>query len=282
MKITENNGSVRVSEIEYFSVEQTFDCGQCFRFTQEENGVSGFALGRAVTIRQLSESEIEITPCTKNEFESEWLEYLGLSEDYGAIRADLTRNRQNDASLAASMERGKGIRILRQPKWETLCSFIISQNNNIPRIKKLISALCAEGNKISGLGENVFPSPEVLLEMGQDRIFALKTGFRAAYLYDAAQKVASGEVDLEKVALLPYSEASAELCKIKGVGPKVAACTLLFGFGMYDAFPVDVWVKRLMDEYYGGMVSASDFGRYAGIAQQYLFYNRRYVEAGKK
>ena len=282
MKITENNGSVRVSELEYFSVEQTFDCGQCFRFTQEENGVSGFALGRAVTIRQLSESEIEITPCTKNEFESEWLEYLGLSEDYGAIREDLTRNRQNDASLSASMERGKGIRILRQPKWETLCSFIISQNNNIPRIKKLISALCAEGNKISGLGENVFPSPEVLLEMGQERIFALKTGFRAAYLYDAAQKVASGEVDLEKVALLPYAEASAELCKIKGVGPKVAACTLLFGFGMYDAFPVDVWVKRLMDEYYGGMVSASDFGRYAGIAQQYLFYNRRYLEAGKK
>ncbi len=282
MKITENNGSVRVSEIEYFSVEQTFDCGQCFRFTQEENGVSGFALGRAVTIRQLSESEIELTPCTRNEFENEWLEYLGLSEDYGAIRADLTRNRQNDAPLAASMERGKGIRILRQPKWETLCSFIISQNNNIPRIKKLISALCAEGNKISGLCENVFPSPEVLLEMGQERIFALKTGFRAAYLYDAAQKVASGEVDLEKIALLPYSEASAELCKIKGVGPKVAACTLLFGFGKYDAFPVDVWVKRLMDEYYGGMVSASDFGRYAGIAQQYLFYNRRYVEAGKK
>ena len=282
MKITENNGSVRVSEIEYFSVEQTFDCGQCFRFTQEENGVSGFALGRAVTIRQLSESEIEITPCTKNEFENEWMEYLGLNEDYGAIRADLTRNRQNDVSLAESMERGKGIRILRQPKWETLCSFIISQNNNIPRIKKLISALCAEGNKISGLGENVFPSPEVLLEMGQERIFALKTGFRAAYLYDAALKVSSGEIDLEKVALLPYAEASAELCKIKGVGPKVAACTLLFGFAKYDAFPVDVWVKRLMDEYYGGMVAASDFGMYAGIAQQYLFYNRRYVEAGKK
>lgn len=282
MKITEINGSVRVSEIEYFSVAQTFDCGQCFRFTEEENGVSGFALGKAITIRQLSENEIEITPCTKNEFESEWMEYLGLSEDYAAIRAELSEMRKGDTALSASMETGKGIRILRQPKWETLCSFIISQNNNIPRIKKLIAALCAEGNKISGAGENVFPSPETLLAMGQERIFALKTGFRAAYLYDAAQKVTSGEVDLDKVASLPYSEAAAELCKIKGVGPKVAACTLLFGFGKYDAFPVDVWVKRLMEEYYGGMVSGADFGRYAGIAQQYLFYNRRYVEAGKK
>ena len=103
MKITEINGSVRVSEIEYFSVAQTFDCGRCFRFTEEENGVSGYALGRAVTIRQLSESEIELPPCTKNEFETEWMEYRGLSEDYAAIRAELSEMRNGDTALSASM-----------------------------------------------------------------------------------------------------------------------------------------------------------------------------------
>ena len=293
MKITEENGSVRVSEIEYFSVEQTFDCGQCFRFTQEENGVSGFALGRAVTIRQLSESEIEIIPCTKNEFENEWMEYLGLNEDYGAIRADLTRNRQNDVSLAESMERGKGIRILRQPKWETLCSFIISQNNNIPRIKKIIEAMaerCGERIELpdamlakvtEGRSLHAFPTSAALAELGVDGLFELRTGFRAKYIYDAALKDISGEIDYE---LLRSADSTAEcaehLCRIKGVGPKVASCALLFGFGRLDSFPIDVWIKKVISKYFsadGESFSPEALGRYAGVAQQYLFYYERYL-----
>ncbi len=261
----------------YFNVTQTFDCGQCFRFDIEGSSAHGYAFGRDITFTQINENELEIN-CTEEEYESIWKHYLGLDLDYSAIRGEMSSLRQSDENLRIAMDTGKGIRILRQEPWETLCSFIISQNNNIPRIKKLISALCKAGAEIDGGSEIAFPKPETLLKMGVDGLFALKTGFRAGYLYDAALKVSTGEVDLDKIFTLPTSDAAAELCKIKGVGPKVAACTLLFGFGKLDAFPIDVWVKRVIAEYYGGDVKPSDFGTYAGLAQQYLFYHRRWVE----
>ncbi len=278
MKAVSENGGVRVSEIELFAVSQTFDCGQCFRFDVTENKASGYAFGKKVTFVQLSESEIFITPCTEEEFNSLWKGYLSLDENYTAVRDEMKALRKDDGSLSAAMETGKGIRILKQDPWETLCSFIISQNNNIPRIKKIIEALCKKGAEISGGDESAFPSPKTLIKLGKDGLFQLKTGFRAAYLYDAACKIESGEVDLNKIYGMSSAEAEAELCKIKGVGPKVAACTLLFGFGKTDAFPIDVWVKRVMQEYYGGNINPSDFGPYSGLAQQYLFYHRRYLE----
>lgn len=278
MKITSENGGIRVSEIELFAVSQTFDCGQCFRFTVTENEAVGYAYGKKITFTQLSETEIFISPCTEEEFHKLWKSYLSLDTDYRTVRDGMLSLRTNDSSLSAAMETGKGIRILRQEPWETLCSFIISQNNNIPRIKKIIDALCKKGAEISGESETVFPSPKTLIALGKDGLFELKTGFRAAYLYDAACKVDSGEIDLDKIRTLPLNEAEAELCKIKGVGPKVAACSLLFGFGKTEAFPIDVWVKRVMQEYYGGNIDPTDFGPYAGLAQQYLFYHKRYIE----
>lgn len=278
MTLTAENGGIRVSGIEFFKVNQTFDCGQCFRFTVTEKEAVGYAFGKKVTFTQLSDSEIFISPCTEKEFNELWKGYLSLDEDYKEVRVGLATLRKSDEKLSAAMETGKGIRLLKQEPWETLCSFIISQNNNIPRIKKIIDALCKKGAEISGGSETVFPSPSTLLALGQDGLFALKTGFRAAYLYDAASKVESGEINLEKIYNLPLTEAEAELCKIKGVGPKVAACTLLFGFGKTEAFPIDVWVKRVMQEYYGGEISPADFGTYAGLAQQYLFYHKRYLE----
>ena len=278
MKITNENGGIIVSEIELFTVSQTFDCGQCFRFTVTENEAVGYAYGRKITFTQLSENEIFISPCTEEEFHTLWKSYLSLDTDYKSVREEMISLRKSDVSLSAAMETGKGIRILRQEPWETLCSFIISQNNNIPRIKKIIDALCKKGAEISGGDETAFPSPKTLLALGKDGLFALKTGFRAAYLYDAAEKVDSGEIDLERIKELPLNEATAELCKIKGVGPKVAACSLLFGFGKTDAFPIDVWVKRVMQEYYGGNIEPTDFGQYAGLAQQYLFYHKRYID----
>lgn len=275
IEIVEKNGGVAVKNVEFFSPMQTFDCGQCFRFEVDEKSATGYAYGRKMSFTLLSESELFISPCTLAEYYEIWEKYLGLDTDYGALRDELKVTRNGDFKLFEAMETGKGIRILRQEPWETLCSFIISQNNNIPRIKKIISSLCKAGAEISGGSENEFPSPQTLEKMGVDGLFALKTGFRAAYLYDAATKVLSGEVDLNAVFDMPYAEAEKELCKIKGVGPKVAACTLLFGFGKLDAFPIDVWVKRVLAEYYGGEASAVDFGRYAGLAQQYLFYHKR-------
>ncbi|MBR2473445.1 MAG: DNA-3-methyladenine glycosylase 2 family protein [Clostridia bacterium] len=278
MKITKTDGGVMISGIDCFSVMQTFDCGQCFRFEVTGNKAEGYAFGKKIQIMQISDGELFISPCEPEEFNSVWIRYLSLDTDYEGIRRELSVTRKGDKSLALAMETGKGIRLLRQEPWETLCSFIISQNNNIPRIKKIIAALCKAGAEISGGSETDFPSPETLVKMGVDGLFALKTGFRAAYLYDAAHKVLSGEVDLEAVKAMPTEQAAGELCKIKGVGPKVAACALLFGFEKYDAFPIDVWVKRVMAEYYGGEVSGKDFGAYAGLAQQYLFYHRRYIE----
>ena len=282
MTVTEKDGKVRISGLEYFSVNQTFDCGQCFRFDVDAGSAKGTAMGKEITFSQISDSEIEIYPCTAEEFETVWKSYLSLDEDYGKIRESLKNLRKEDKKLSEAMETGKGIRILRQSPFETLISFIISQNNNIPRIKKLISALCAEGARISGGSEKEFPSPEVIMKIGIDGLRAIKTGFRAEYIVDAAEKVKSGEVDLGRIKGCTVEEGAAELCKIRGVGPKVAACTLLFGFEKYSSFPIDVWVKRVMKEYYGDSVGGKDFGEYAGLAQQYLFYRRRYIEENRK
>ena len=275
IEIFERDGGVAVKNVEFFSPAQTFDCGQCFRFEVDEKSATGYAYGRKMSFTLISEDELFISPCTLAEYYEIWEKYLGLDTDYGAVRDELKVTRKDDFKLFEAMEMGKGIRILRQEPWETLCSFIISQNNNIPRIKKIISSLCKAGAQLSGGSEHDFPSPETVQKMGVDGLFALKTGFRASYLYDAAVKVISGEVDLNAIFDMPYAEAEKELCRIKGVGPKVAACTLLFGFGKLDAFPIDVWVKRVLTEYYGGIASGADFGRYAGLAQQYLFYHKR-------
>lgn len=278
MVVTEENGSVHIFGLTEFSVAKTFDCGQCFRFETTESSAVGYAFGREISFFQPNAGELVITPCSLNEFEVVWKKYLSLDLDYSEIRKKLSSFRKNDKALETAMETGSGIRILRQDKWETLCSFIISQNNNIPRIKKIIASLCVAGAELCGGNALAFPSPDTLVKMGVDGIFSLKTGFRAKYLYDAAYRVASGETDLEAISKLDSERAMSELCKIKGVGPKVVACTLLFGFERYDCFPVDVWVKRVMEEYYGGNVSGKDFGEYAGLAQQYLFYHKRYVE----
>ena len=287
MKITEINNSVIITELEYFSVWQTFDCGQSFRFkvTRDENGTvraDGIAFGRKVSFVQPDESTLIIQPCTLSQYEEIWSHYLGLDTDYAVIRGDLTKNRPSDSHLSEAMKQGSGIRILRQEPWETLCTFIISQNNNIPRITSLVAALCKAAGEDMGDGEShSFPTPEAVMALGVDGLFALKTGFRAGYLYDAACKVVSGEIPLDTVKTLKTEEAEAVLRKIKGVGPKVAACALLFGFEKNDAFPIDVWVKRVMAEFYPEGVTPADFGENAGIAQQYLFYYRRFLSPDK-
>ena len=145
------------------------------------------------------------------------------------------------------------------------------------RRKKIIKALC------DNFGENgTFPTPEALAKAGEDAIFALKTGFRAAYIHDAAQKVLSGEVDLDFVKSCDdYARCTEELCKIKGIGPKVASCARLVGFGKYDAFPVDVWIKKVIGKYFSGELDTGTLGPYAGVAQQYLFYYERYLGGEK-
>lgn len=280
---------VRIEGINNLLVPQIFDCGQCFRFDPvESSGVKcefeGIAHGRYVRFGQDSPDTLEIYNSTPEDYENIWNHYLALDEDYTAVRAEITERfnracRKEDRVTAAAMKFGSGIRILRQDPWETICSFIISQNNNIPRIKKIIAEMSrAYGEPIIHAGRtyHAFPTAQALASAGEDALFKLKTGFRAKYIYDAAKRTASGELDYPAIAKAPPAEAMERLCVIKGVGPKVASCAMLFGFGKTEAFPIDVWIKRVLAKYYPDGLDISSLGRYAGIAQQYLFYYERY------
>ena len=280
--------SLEVSGVEGLDLSKTFDCGQCFRFEPVENSRhecewGGIAHGRAVSFASEGD-KLYIYNAKEGDFYSVWRHYLGLDTDYDAIERDIL-SRSDSESLAKAVEYGRGIRILAQEHWETLCSFIISQNNNIPRIKKLIRALSESmGDEIDtdlmvshGACGYAFPSAKAVEAAGIERLAELKTGFRAKYIYDAARRVSSGELDLDAVAAADTPMAVDMLCEIKGVGPKVAACSLLFGFGRLESFPIDVWIKRALEKYFPGDFDASRLGPYAGVAQQYLFYYERYL-----
>ncbi len=271
---------ITVGGIGNFSPEKTFDCGQCFRYDPTESGVTGIAHGRRVNISRVGDS-LRIEGITPEEFESTWMKYLALDEDYGAIDrmiAEALLPHKGGSILAEAAKISSGIRILRQDKWETLCSFIISQNNNIPRIKKIIDAMSMEWGERIGDFDFAFPTAKALADAGEDKIFALRTGFRAKYIAHAARTVAEDPEYLDSVAACEdYAVADEMLRRIRGVGPKVSACTLLFGFGRTDAFPIDVWIRRVIDKYFPEGLDPAVFGNAAGIAQQYLFYYERYM-----
>lgn len=273
---------VRIKRPDFFDINQIFDCGQCFRFdfdnTDKKTRFSGVAYGKYISVLQ-TDDELIFYGTTREEFDTVWKSYFALDRDYGEVRKDVLCCFKDDETIKKALEYGSGIRILRQEPWETICSFIISQNNNIPRIKKIISSMSeAFGDKITYEGREyyAFPAAKALYDAGEEKIFSLKTGFRAKYIFDAARMVAEGELDLEKLALLNTDELIFELMKVKGIGLKVASCVALFGFGKTDAFPVDVWMKRVIEKYYPNGLDIPSLGRYAGVAQQYLFYYERY------
>lgn len=258
-----------------FCLRDIFDCGQCFRFyplNEEKTAYGGVALGRRLKIEQTQNGLLFHT--TEREFRSLWYDYFDMALDY----EDCKRSFPCDAHLQKAAEAASGIRILHQPHWETLCSFILSQNNNIPRIRSLIESLCRTyGEPFCHEGNiyHAFPTAEAIAHATESELRALKVGFRASYLADAARKTASGTVDLTAIESLPTEKACAELCKINGVGPKIASCVLLFSYRKYDCFPIDVWVKRILEKYYPKGTDGTYFGKYAGIAQQYLFHYER-------
>ena len=289
---------VEVGIDETFDVEKTFDCGQCFRFDKVENSThqceySGVAFGRAVSFASDGDT-LYIYNSTAEDYENIWKRYLGLDTDYKEINKDLLA-RCDSAAFAEAVAYGSGIRILKQDPYEAVVSFIISQNNNIPRIKQIVerlSSLCGEKIEICEEMERhlsgksslcAFPSAEKLKSLGVDGLFAAKTGFRAKYIYDALEKITDGDVDFSELSEIEDTDGCIEyLCRIKGVGPKVASCALLFSCERYDAFPVDVWIKRAMQRYFPeGDFTPKLFGEYAGIAQQYLFYYERYLSGQK-
>ena len=249
-----------------FDIEQIFDCGQCFRFgkhPEKRDTYCGVAFGKYL---EISQSKNEITfNCDESAFHDNWHSFLDLDNNYSLYIDSFKDDKVlYEASLFSS-----GIRLLKQDPWETLCSFIISQNNNIPRIKGIIenmSKAFGESFEQDGNTYYSFPTAKALADAGEEKIFSLKTGFRAKYIYDAASKIVSGEINLDAIFDMDLESAMQTLMKIKGVGPKVASCVLLFGFSKYDAFPIDVWVKKILANYYSDGIPSHLSGKHAGIS----------------
>jgi len=251
-------------ETGFINPQLTLMGGQAFRFAQKDEHFCGVAGSRAVRLR-FEENGIHLLGI--NEFDLPfWLEYFDIHTDYEAITARFSE----DETMKAACKFARGLRILKQEPFETLISFIISQNNNIKRITGIIGRLCENfGEKISS-EMYAFPSAETLAVLEPEALAPIRAGFRAKYIIDAARKVHSGEIDLNALYELTAENARLELMKIKGVGEKVADCVLLFAYGKSGAFPKDVWIKRASERFYPDGLPECISG-YEGIAQQYLF-----------
>ncbi len=288
MDIIEKNGDLIISGLNSFSLEQIFECGQAFRWEKTAgNSYTGVAMGKALTLTEGAE-DVTFHQTSRADFENIWFDYFDLSTNYAKIKAELSK----DKILAEAIGYGEGIRILRQDLWECVVSFIISASNNIPRIKKIISTLCREfGTEISYMGKRfyAFPTAERLAALSLSELSVIKSGFRDKYILAAARAFASGEFDASAVKKLNTDAARRELKKLAGVGDKVADCVLLFGLSRTESFPVDVWVKRIMEYCYFEKpetkekiteLARASFGELGGFAQQYLFFWARENKIG--
>ena len=270
MKIFKRGNEIEISDISDFDLSRIFECGQCFRWKRDECGAyTGVAYGHAARVHQIGDKVF--LSCSDAEFEIIWRNYFDLDRDYRFIRQQLCI----DDFMKRATAFGAGIRILRQDKWEALCSFIISQNNNISRIKSIIDTLCREFGEIIPFGEKIlytFPSVEKIASVGIEKLGVINCGYRTKYIADAAGKVADGKIDLDALAEYSPDATRAALKSIHGVGDKVADCVMLFGLQKLDAFPVDVWMKRAVAMNYGPDFTPEIFSPYAGLAQQYIFH----------
>ena len=276
---------IRFDNLHDIELPHVFECGQCFRWNKCEDGsYIGVAGGYAahVSLEHHGDSSSLIIECTGGS-EEYWHSYFDLDTDYGAMKKTLLAG---EPKLQTSIDICHGIRILNQDYWEVLISFIISQNNNIPRIKKCIESLAmnygTEIGEFMGEVRYAFPTPEQLSKATLEELADLKLGYRNAYLVSAPKHFAehgvpTGTTEEKHKALLSYL----------GVGPKVANCILLFGLRDFTAFPIDIWMKKIMVDLYGfdikdikGMQKFADkhFGELGGIAQQYLFYYYRSMQ----
>lgn len=255
-----------------FDLDQIARSGQCFRM--ERTGEDSFSLiahGRYLTLAQ--QGDIITFGCEEDEFQQLWRHYFDLDTDYGAIKRAVSKR---DKYLQAAVEIGGGIRILRQDLWETIVCFIISQQNNITRIKKCVEKLSLLlGETCYNKSKEVyysFPTPEALARCEVEDLADCRLGYRAKYLIRSAQQVATGEVDLEAIRLMPYERAKEELLRFTGVGVKVAECICLFALHHVDAFPIDTHIRQMLDEHYPKGFPMKRYKGFAGILQQYGFF----------
>lgn len=284
------NNMVMLNHVSHFNIGQILESGQVFRF--EKISDHSYLLNAKQKLIKISQqpgsSSVMIHNTTASEVEEVWVDYFDINTDYENITETLAAK---DEWMAKAVAFGKGIRILRQDPWEMLISFIISQNKSIPHIKACLKNISSKfGIPINGVDNREeqyysFPTPQELFRATEEELRECKVGFRAPYIMDACQKVISGEIILNDLYIMPIEEAKAKLMTIKGVGPKVADCILLFAYSRMELFPTDVWIKRVIEGlYFEGKdmkveeiqkFAAKYFGDLAGYAQQYLFFYGR-------
>jgi len=285
MKVLDINGGILLEDVQHFDAKHVFECGQCFRWKREEDGsYTGVAYGKVLNVKSdYDKGTVILNNTNRKDFSEIWYNYFDLGRDYGEIKEILSE----DEILKGAIEFGRGIRILNQESWELVISFIISANNNIPRISRSIDILSQMfGRPISykGMTYYSFPDVEALGSAELAQIDQCKAGFRCKYIYKSARMINNKELDLRATAKQDTKVAKKELMRLAGVGPKVADCIMLFSMQKHDAYPIDVWVKRVTEYFYlhkdVSMKQIQEFAQekfdgLAGFAQQYLFYFAR-------
>ena len=289
-QVIKESNKIIIHAVKDFLPKHVFECGQCFRwFKESDGGYTGVVKGKVAKV-YYSEGRLEIVNATFQDFAQVWYDYFDLGRDYGEIKKMLCK----DDIMKQAIAFGYGMRLLKQDPWETLISFIISSNSNIPKIIQTISSLSREfGNEILFNDKSyfTFPNMDSLIDSSIQELQVCKGGYRCKYIYQTSKIIKAGLVNFNSLCGLTTEEARNELIKLPGVGNKVADCAVLFSGIKHDVFPTDVWVKRVMEElYFKQEVTIKEiqsfardyFGELAGFAQQFLFYYAREKRIGVK
>ena len=287
-KLIKEGESLRIKDIRDFHPRHIFECGQAFNWRKEDDdSYTTIAFGKVLNVK-LEDDDLILNPATEEEFYEIWYDYFDLGTDYALIKEHL---RGLNETMAQAVDYGWGIRILNQEPFETIISFIISANNQIPRIKNSVRIIAQRyGENISN-EDYSFPNAQRLSQAkAEDLREHARVGFRDERIVKSSEMIRDSQVDIPKVYEMNLDDARDELMKLPGVGPKVADCCLLFAFKKPQSFPVDVWIKRTMEALFlkrevplkeVAKLGRETFGEYAGYAQQYIFYYGRENEIGK-
>lgn len=266
-----------------FNPDKIADSGQCFRWTKTDDHTYRIIAGKfCLYITELADDSYDFS-CSEEEYNNFWMDYFDLKEDYRSIRERIDPDQ--DPFLQKAAESEQGIRILRQDPWEMLITFIISQNKNIPAIRRCVELLvetCGERKTdIQGRDYCAFPTPAAISTLPESDLASCKLGYRSKYIRAVSESVLNKEINLSQLANANEKTTISELTRLYGVGVKVANCVSLFGLHHIDAFPIDVWIKRILELEYPSGYPYEKYSPYNGIYQQYMFAYYRHFHSGR-